>query len=302
MFNNFFLLLFFLYLPYIGNAQNQNLRKAILKSDLIFLSDAHSYKKTATNDYSKQNYIFIDKIDTILKSNLSSLPKKLTLINFEDGEDFYSDLLTNGGGCIQNAKMYDIYSFDLFFVQKVGKEYRILAFFSGIESKQYDIYKKQILTIKDLEQTKDVKLRFEKTLDWFIENGLTPDTDFVDYYKSKQITTDTINYSEKQYQKALLQFEKGEEGLLPIVKDKYSEAVQNYFLNKLEIIAAKNERDYNDYFEFYQIVNRATDYFGDDGYNSIEYLLNNNLTSDKIDEYDKEKIMNYLIQTVKDWK
>lgn len=300
MFNKFFLFLFFFYLPYMGNAQN--LRKAILKSDLIFLSEAHNTKTTTKNDYSKQNYINIVKIDTILKNNFSSIPKKLSLLNFEDGEDFYSDLITNGGGCIQNAKMINEYSLDLFFVQKVGKEYRILVFFNGIDRKQYDIFKKQILTIKDVEQIKDEKVRFEKTLDWFIENGLTPDTDFVEYYKSKQIITNTISYSDKQYQKALIQFEKGEEGLLPIIKDKYSDIVRNYFLNKLETIAAKEEPDNDDYFNFYQIVNHATNYFGENGYDSIEYFLNNNLSSDTISKYDKAKIMNHLITTVREWK
>ncbi|MFH6992962.1 hypothetical protein [Flavobacterium sp. FlaQc-48] len=303
MLNNFFLFLLTLF-SFAAFAQNPNLRKAILKSDFIFASDEYQYKTIKKNDYTTEKYISITKIDTILKNRLSKIPDKLIVRNYTDGEDFYSFLLTNDGGCVRNTLVSDdrITYYNLFFVCKVGKEYQTLVFFNGIEYTTYKNILRQIQTIKNIEQIKELKARFDKSLDWFIDNGQMPDLDFIEYYKEKELTTDTIHYSEKQYQKALVQFEKGEEELLPIVKDKFKENVKNYFVKKLETILEKDKLDYTDYYEFYESVDHATNNFGENGYDSANYLLNNNLTSDKFDEYDKKKIMYHLLQVVKDWE
>ncbi|SHL73262.1 hypothetical protein [Flavobacterium chilense] len=291
-------------LGFTGSAQNLNLRKAILKSDFIFASDDFKYDTIAKNDFTTEYYIAVNKIDTILKNKLSAIPKKLTIRNYTDGEDYYSSLLTNGGGCVLNPSIgYQgrVY-YNLFFVCKVGKEYQILAFFNSIEYKEYANYMKQIQTIKNIEQIKDLKIRFDKSLDWFIDNGLMPDYDFMEYYKEKELITDMIQYTEKQQQNALVQFEKGEEALLPIVKSKYKNNVKNYFVTKLKGILEKDKLDYNDYYEFYETVNKATDDFGKDGYDSTDYLLNSNITADKFEEYDKKKIMEHLLHVVKNWE
>jgi hypothetical protein len=303
MLNKFFLFLSIFNLTCTVSAQKLNLRKAILNSDFIIVSDDFEYKKAAENDYSTQNYIVINKIDTILRNNLSSIPKKLKLRSFEDGEDFYSNLLTNDGGCVLKAQFAnDITNYyHIFFIKKVGKEYQVFLFLNGIEWEQYQNYKNQIKTIAPLEEIKDQKVRFDKTLEWFIDNGLIPDNNFIEYYKEKKITTDTIQYSEKQYEKALLKFEKGEEALLPIVKDKFKDKVKEYFVKKLEEIIEKSKLEYNDYYEFYETVRKATDGFGDNSYDSMDYLLNNNITTDKFDEYEKKNIMTHLLEVVKNW-
>ncbi|WP_289663822.1 hypothetical protein [Flavobacterium panacagri] len=304
MLNKLFLFITISCLSFTASAQKLNLRKAILKSDFIFASSNYKYDTISKNDYTTEHYIIINKIDTILKNRLSALPKKLTVRDYTDGEDYYSSLITNGGGCVQNARgfsMNEVY-YTIFFIQKIGKEYQTLVFLNDIKDKEYANCIRQIQSIKNIEQIKDLKIRFDKSLDWFIENGLMPDEDFMKYYKEKEIIKDTIQYSEKQYQNALIQFEKGEEELLLIVKSKYKDNVKNYFVEKLENILSKDKLDYKDYYEFYEAVYKATDNFGKDGYDSIDYFLNNNLDSDKFDEYDKKKIMSHLLETVKNWE
>lgn len=90
-------------LPFFGNAQNQNLRKAILKSDLIISTRNYTMDTIRINDFTSKVYMNFDEINEgnswIYKNNLGSVPKKLSLRKLVDGEDFYSYLITDGGLC-----------------------------------------------------------------------------------------------------------------------------------------------------------------------------------------------------------
>lgn len=284
-------------------AQNLNLRKAILKSDLIIVCYDFDFDTIRINDFSKNTYVKINKIDSILKNRLSTTPKNLTARKYLDNEDYYSDLITNEGGCIMKpteANNWTAYT-NIFFIRKNGKEYQSFLVLQGIELEKYKKIAHQIRTISKIEHLKNDKERFEKTLDWSIENGLIPDPDFIEYYKQKGITTDTIQYSDQQYKNALQQFQKGKEELLPMVREKYFDEIKAYYLKKMQVLINKEKLDHNDYYDFYNIVSNTTDTFNDD-YNSGDYILNSALTSDKFNDYEKKNIMIHLLKIVTEWK
>ncbi|MDR6969609.1 hypothetical protein J2X31_003642 [Flavobacterium arsenatis] len=300
------ILFFLMALPFFGIAQTQNFRKAILKSDLIISINDYSIDTVRINDFTSKQYINIDKINEgnawVYKNNLPSVPKKLSLRKFEDGEDFYSYLITNDGACIHPAyrahEQFKTYH-DLFFIKKTKNEYQIVMFLQSLEWEQLKIFEQQIKSFAEIEKIKNEKERYQKSLDWFIENGLMPDNDFVDYYKQKGITKDTIQYSEQQYKNALQQLQKGKEDLLPMVRKKYFENIKQYYTQKLEAILKIEKPEYKDYYNFDKAFRSIVEELD---YDSADYLLYNALTSDKFDQYDKRKMMQHLLEVAKNWE
>ncbi|KAA5535872.1 hypothetical protein [Paenimyroides baculatum] len=291
-------------LPFLGNAQNTNLRKAILKSDLIVSINDYRMDTVRINDYTSKVFIHFDKIKKgnswIYKNNLGSVTKKLSLWKLVDGEDFYSYLITDGGLCagkvLEHGKVYS----DLFFIKKEKSEYKIVLHFQSLEWEQLQKMEQQIKSLSSIEKIKNENERYTKTLDWFIENGLMPDNDFVDYYKEKQLIKDSIIYSESQYVKALQEFQNGKEELLPMLRSKYFNEVKTYYLQKMEDILKIDKPQWNDYYDF---TNAFQSIINDElEYDSTDYLLYSSLTSDKFDEYDKRRIMKHLIEVFKDWE
>lgn len=128
-----------------------------------------------------------------------------------------------------------------------------------------------------------------------------PDNDYVDYYKEKQLIKDSIIYSESQYAKALQEFQNGKEELLPMLRSKYFNEVKAYYLQKMEEITKISERDYYNYRAFSEAVENVTNNFENDT-ESVDYLLNNSLTGDKFESYEKSDIMTHLIDVVKNWE
>ncbi|WP_281322278.1 hypothetical protein [Flavobacterium aestivum] len=295
--------LLILFLTINSYAQNLNFRKAILKSDLIIVSDDFAFDTIRVNDFTNTSFVKIKKVDTILKNNLSLLPKTITLRKYQDNEDYYSDLITNGGGCVLAPKCGNNWAsyFNVFFIKKNGKEYQSFLILQELELEAYQKIIAEVRTISRLEYLKNDNERFHKTLDWFIENGFAPDIDFIDYYKQKGIITDTIQYSEQQYKNALQQFQKGKEELLPIVKEKYFYEIKTHYTQKMQVLIDKEKLEFKDYLEFDKSVSILTNNFNDD-YESGNYILNNSLTSDKFDDYDKKNIMRYLLKIVTEWK
>lgn len=296
----------FLALSFLGNAQSQNLRKAILKSDLIISFNHYQQDTVWINDFTSKVYIKMDPINEqnswIYKNNLGSVPKKLSLRKLVDGEDFYSDDNINQS-CACAGKVFEqgkVYS-DLFFIKKDKSEYKIVALYQSLEWEQLKKYEQQIKSLASIEKVKNENERYQKSLDWFIENGLMPDDDFVDYYTKKQLIKDSIVYTENQYAKALQEFNNGKEELFPMLRKKYFGDVKLYYLQKMEEIVRISERDYYDYRAFSEAVEKVTNNF-DNNTESVNYLLNNSLTGDKFESYEKTDIMKHLMEVVKDWE
>lgn len=280
-----------------------NLRSVMQKSDMIIDIDDYRIDTVWVNDFTYKTYIKMDKIDStnarILRNRFSAVPKKLILRKYTDGEDFYSDLITNGGGCVMRSRESDINYYNLFFIKKDKNEYRILMHLDGLKWEQREIYRKQIEMLGNFENTKNKKERFSKTLDWFIENGLMPDGDFIAYYKQTGITTDSIPYSERQYQRALQMFQQnGKVNLLPILRMKYPEEVKQYYVQKMENILKQDEPDY---YKFYRaFLDLTEDKLTSD---DADYILNNSLCEERsFSKYNKNRIMEHLVQVAKEWK
>ena len=190
---------------------------------------------------------------------------------------------------------------DLFFIKKEKNEYKIVVHYQSLELEQLQKIAQQIKSLASIEKIKNENYRYQKSLDWFIENGLMPDDDFVDYYKEKQLIKDSVIYSESQYAKALQEFQNGKEELLPMLRSKYFNEVKAYYLQKMEEIVRISERDYFNYRAFSEAVENVTNNF-ENNTESVDYLLNNSLTGDKFESYEKADVMAHLIEVVKDWE
>ncbi|HEU4497065.1 MAG TPA: hypothetical protein VFR70_08455, partial [Flavobacterium sp.] len=127
------------------------------------------------------------------------------------------------------------------------------------------------------------------------------DADFIEYYKQKNIIVDSIQYSEKQYQKALQVFQSGKGALLPMVRKRYFEDIKQHYVQKMENILEIEEPDYKDYYAFSQAFSAIAGDYGLD-YDSADYVLYDSITSDKFDKYDKRKVMQHLLEIAKKWK
>lgn len=283
-----------------------NLRKAILQSDLIISINNHRQDTIWDNDHTLQSYTQMDKIDSgnafILRNKLKSTPQTLRIKNYLGQEGFFSNDINQPFSClvpmvIDISKHYQ----DIFFIKKEKGQYKQVLTLSNVEDALFQAYKKQITSSSNFENIKNENERFSKTLDWFIENGLLPDGEFIAYYKQKGITTDSILYTEKQYQTALQQFQLGHEDLLSLIKKKYPEEVKQYYTQKMKDILLIEEPDYNNYYDFYKAISALTDSFNSDT-SSADYILCNALTSEKFEKYEKRDIMVHLLKVASEWK
>lgn len=283
-----------------------NLRKAILQSDLIISINNHRQDTIWDNDHTLQSYTQMDKIDSgnafILRNKLKSTPQTLRIKNYLGQEGFFSNDINQPFSCllpmvIDISKHYQ----DIFFIKKEKGQYKQVLTLSNVEDALFQAYKKQITSSSNFENIKNENERFSKTLDWFIENGLLPDGEFIAYYKQKGITTDSILYTEKQYQTALQQFQLGHEDLLSLIKKKYPEEVKQYYTQKMKDILLIEEPDYNNYYEFDKAISALTDSFNSDT-SSADYILCNALTSEKFEKYEKRDIMVHLLKVASEWK
>jgi len=283
-----------------------NLRKAILQSDLIISINNHRQDTIWDNDHTLQSYTQMDKIDSgnafILRNKLKSTPQTLRLKNYLGQEGFFSNDINHPFSClvpmvIDISKHYQ----DIFFIKKEKGQYKQVLMLSNVEDAPFQAYRKQITSSSGFENIKNENERFSKTLDWFIENGLLPDGEFIAYYKQKGITTDSILYTEKQYQTILQQFQLGHEDLLSLIKKKYPEEVKQYYTQKMKDILLIEEPDYNNYYDFDKAISALTDSFNSDT-SSADYILCNALTSEKFEKYEKRDIMVHLLKVASEWK
>jgi len=292
-------------LPIFNLAQKLNLRKVILKSDLIISINDYRVDTILINDFTSKVFINMEKVNNqnslIYKNNLGSIPQRMSLRKPIDGEDFYSYLITDGNACLLRHLHANKTYNNLFFIKKEKNEFQIVAHYENLEFEQLQRFETQIKSMASVEKVKNTKERYIKTLNWFIENGLMPDDDFTVYYKEKGIISDNIKYSEDQYRKVLQVFESGKEELLPIIRKKYFNEIKVYYLQKMVRVLRMTEREYSEYRDFRESVELITNNFNDDT-ESVNYILKNSLTNDKFESYEKTDIMNHLIDVVKNWE
>ncbi len=262
-------------------SQSINFRQVILKSELILVGNQFTQDTLFLNDYSKELFIAIKKVGKVLKGKPTSNILKVKKTIFDDnlkGKHIY----------IEDTKEIDKKYFDIFFIAEDN-----LIAYVVLDDDEYKRLKKQVKTLSKIETNIALKERYNKTLKWFLENNLVPDKDFVTFYKQQNIIVDKIQYSEKQYEESLKKFEKGFENLQPIVEQKYPDRVKKYYLNKMKKIIGKHHKEYNDYYQFgkaFNSINKSEE--------EAISILRYSLTTHEYDEYDKERIMEYLLKLV----
>ncbi len=285
-------------------SQNSNFRKAILKSDLIIVSTNFTYDTIRSNDFSKEIYLKVNKINRVLKNNLPITLDSLKATVLQDGEDFYSGIYDGSSGdCIEMIDVIEEYKiyYNVFFLKKENDTYIAYLIFKDIPSDQYINYTKQIETLSDIESISNTQQRFEKTLDWFINNGIMPDTDFIDFYKQEGLITNDIQYSDLQYQEALKLFKNGNKALLPMIRNKHFKEIKAHYVQIMEEISKKRDLDYSDFYNFSKSADAVTNDFNNE-YESINTIIDDLLTNTCYSDYKKEAIMEHLLKIVKNWK
>ncbi len=282
------------------SAQAQNmepdanrLRRAILKSDVILAG----YEKSTINyinDYTQEEALSIVQLDSIILNTSGFKPDAKMKVPqaFDNYPLFWGD---DGiyGVSIVSVKDVDFRYSNLLFFRKDGKQYQLIGRIGTL--KWNDILRYYIPTIhelKEIDKLKDLNVRYSRTIDWYIANNDYPDSYVMGFYEQKGVIGDTLRLTEKQLQLAKEKFLKGNEKLLPFIEDTFKPEIKAYYLNKLKKIRRKNEFTYGDCFEFKQVI--ALYYEFD--YKSMESITKNLLTGDRIDEYDKKRIMDYFIE------
>ncbi|NDW08088.1 hypothetical protein [Dysgonomonas sp. 520] len=284
------------------NAQDkQILRILTMKSDVILTSNSYEKTDTYVNDFSKESVCVINKVDSIIKNNTKFKESDYTARILTDGNDYFSDGYFGDGGRLLGSISQDVgksYS-NLMFLKKVGKQYQVLGIYENLEIGEMKTeYISKIAQVMEIEKIKDLNERYSKTLDWFIDNGFYPDNGFIEFYQQKGVVKESLLLNDEMAQKAKMSFLSGNEDLLPLIKDKFPDDVQKYYLLKMRNIRRSSPLSYISCYDFYEIISNLYNF----GYNSMDYLLLSLLTDDNIDEYKKKDIMDYFINMTEEKK
>ena len=271
----------------------QDLRKFVMKSDLILFCNANSvnYKNNVINDFTTEHYLEINSFIRIIKNTKNFKEKNLSIRRKVQGEDYFE---TNYNCTGTGRAIYERDYYEIIFLKKIVNQYEILGRINNYDSlKTFQETNIKIEQIDQLDQIKTPRERYTKTIDYYIENNEIPDSEFEDYYKKIGIIKDSLEYSDLQLLKAKEKFLDGNVNLYEIIKIKYKPETVNYFTEKLNKIKNKEKLEYEDYIDFRDIISLLNNNF-DDQYNSPNYIFNNLLTSE-IENYEKKRIMEILI-------
>ncbi|SHF17291.1 hypothetical protein [Dysgonomonas macrotermitis] len=278
-------------------------RKLVLKSDVILVYNSYlEREKDIVSDYTTVYFdsIYDRNIDTILVNKTKFKKGDYRLQRLVEGEDVFINSIQEGGGCLLLGMLdSDSVYVNFLFLKKTGKEYRNLAELNGIEiSRAKGYYIPQIIRLIEINSIKDPKEKYKQSVNWFIDNGVYPDNDFIEYYIQQGIVQKDNYFDDEIILRAKNMFLKGKESLLPIIQDKYASEAKNYYLQKMKRIARLTEPRYSDYYDFRNSIRLMYDF----EYENAEYILLGMLTSDPVDSYDKSRIMRHFIEMVENDK
>jgi len=270
----------------------RELRKTVMKSDVILASGSYSTTSNYANDYSIEQFYTMNKIDTLIKNvtQLKIADKIRIQQQIDDYSAFWSEDVISALP-IEKVRGIDIRYTNLFFFKKENKQYKLLGIVKTIEWN--DLIKRHIPAINQvmqIEKITDYNERYTKTIDWFIENNGYPDNDFIAYYKQKGILQDDLILTEEQQQRAKNNFLKGSDELRPFMDE---ETVRIYILGELKKI--RNSADKR-YWRFYYRLDDICK-FED---KSADYILLQQLDDDCLSNQNKEMIMDYFIKKLEE--
>jgi len=270
----------------------RELRKTVLKSDVILASQSYKTTKSYANDYSIEQFYTMNKIDTLIKNVTQfKIADKIRIQQqIDDYSAFWSEDVISAVP-LDNVMNIDVRYTDLLFLKKENKQYKLLGIVKTIEWD--DLIKRYIPAINQIMQIEkiiDYNERYTKTIDWFIENNGYPDEDFFAFYAEKNIPKDGIFLTAEQQQRAKENFLKGSGELRPFM-DK--ETVRIYMLKKLkEIRNSKGKHYWHFYYELSELYKFK--------YKSTDYILQQLLNDDCMSNDNKEMIMDYFIKKLEE--
>ena len=270
----------------------RELRKTVLKSDVILASQSYKTTKSYANDYSIEQFYTMNKIDTLIKNVTQfNITDKIRIQQqIDDYSAFWSEDVISALP-IEKVRGIDIRYTNLFFFKKENKQYKLLGIVKTIEwDNLIKRYIPAINQVMQIEKISNLNERYTKTIDWFIENNGYPDNDFIAYYKQKGILQDDLILTEEQQLKAKNNFLKGSDELRPFMDE---ETVRIYILGELKKI--RNSADKR-YWRFYYRLDDICK-FED---KSADYILLQQLDDDCLSNRNKEMIMDYFIKKLEE--
>ena len=270
----------------------RELRKTVMKSDVILASQSYKTTRSYANDYSIEQFYTINKIDTLIRdltkfkiTDKIRIQQKIDSYSAFWSEDAISAML------LENVMKIDVRYTNLFFLKKENKQYKLLGIVKPIEWEDLiNHYIPAINQVMQIEKITDFNERYTKTMDWFIENNGYPDDDFFAFYAEKNIPKGGIILTEEQQLRAKENFLKGSDELRPFMDE---ETVRIYILGELKKI--RNSADKR-YWRFHY---RLDDIYKFD-YKSADYILQYQLTDDCLSNDNKVMIMDYFIKKLEE--
>lgn len=270
-------------------------RKLVMSSDLIISSSDNSIQTKAIGDCKTESYCVIDTVNAVLKgpARLKSMPQRASV--WTDGEDFFSSATIGIGHYLLDeiVEIDEEYS-SLLFLKSEGNGYRLLAKLARITVS--DINRHYAPVISELTRIggmTDKGERYRATMEWFIDNGIYPDHNFVSYYQAEGfIAPEGLKLEGELLEKARKKFLSGKEELLPLVRDAHWDDVRQYYLKRMKRIKQLNHRSYNDYYSFKRAIDAL---YPDIQHGTLHYRLAYNIMEQALDDYEKNVVLDYFI-------
>lgn len=280
-------------------SQPYDLRNIVLNSDFIIVVETEQ-KKISTkpiNDFYYERSVTFSNIDKVIKQN-----GKINFLNQSifypiEGNDFFMPHAICGIAAPPpfdiNQKYYSIY----FLKKDKQKKLNVLSstYYLSLSDKNDRIT--QIEEILKLEQYKNPQERYEKTMDYFIQNNINPNDNFLAYYQSIGILKSHHPVlTEKQLstiKERLVQGEMLKYTFEEILSEKYPKQIKDFHLKRM--INIRDSADYTSTYEFelsYETITN-TRYSQDEP--MIEYLKNK-LYDSNVGNEERQKIMDILIE------
>lgn len=285
----------------LANAQNFDVRKLTLKSDVILLYDQDSivYIDDVINDHTTQHYYQLKSVSQEVKNNAGFKFNNIKLRYLAENEDYFK--IYEKGDCMGVGKAFDNVKrrfYGMLFLQKNNKQYNVIGIVQNDDplSVWQDLIK-QVQSVSKLEKIKNLQERYTKSIDWFLDNNTLPDENFVKYYKQKGILkTDTAKLNEQQLARARALFFNGNETFLDLIASTNQTELKDYYLQKLKDISFQSEYEYGDCLRFKRISTMLTNDFNNN-YDDINRVLSDLLTNE-LQSYEKKPIMLHLIDLI----
>ncbi|RZL34329.1 MAG: hypothetical protein EOO96_10170 [Pedobacter sp.] len=284
-----------------ANAQNFDVRKLALKSDVILLYDQDSiaYIDDVINDHTTEHYYQLKAVSQEVKNNASFKFNNAKLRYLVENEDYFK--VYQKGDCMSIGKAFDNVKrkfYGMLFLQKNNKQYSVIGIVQNDDplSAWLELIK-QIQAVSTLEKIKNLQERYTKSIDWFIDNNTLPDENFIKYYKQKGILkTDTAKLNEQQLARAKTLFFNGNETFLELIASTNQTEIKDYYLQKLKDISFQSEYEFGDCLRFKRISTMLTNDFNNN-YDDINRVLSDLLTNE-LQNYEKKPIMLHLIDLI----